>query len=47
MNGLLLKNEKIIGSRTKISMQHYYPATYLLIVFNGNRALKTFKIIKH
>jgi len=47
MNGLLLKTEKIIGSRAKISMQHYLPATYLLIVFNENRALKTYKIIKH
>ena len=47
INGLLLINGKINGNRTKIPLHHYYPATYLLKVFNENKALKTYKIIKH
>ncbi len=47
MNGKLLVKKKIGGERITLSMNQLLPATYLLIVVQDNKELKTFKIIKH
>ena len=46
MSGKLLSNEKITGSQTQIIMSQLVPASYLLVVKQGNIGLKTFKIVK-
>ena len=46
MNGKLLQNEKISGSQTSIVMSNLVPATYFVKVVQGNKEVKTFKIIK-
>ena len=46
MNGKLLQNEKIIDNQTSISMSNLVRANYLVIVIQGNKEVKTFKIIK-
>ena len=45
--GNLLQNNKIEGNETNISMQSFFPATYILKVIQGNKEIKTFKIIKN
>ena len=47
MNGKLLQNEKITGNQTSIVMSNLLPATYLVKVIQGNKEVKTFKIIKN
>ena len=47
MNGKLLQNEKIAGNQTSIVMSNLVPATYFVKVVQGNREIKTFKIIKN
>ncbi|MBN2164781.1 MAG: T9SS type A sorting domain-containing protein [Marinilabiliaceae bacterium] len=47
MNGKLLQNEKITGSQTSIVMSNLVPATYFVKVIQGNKEVKTFKIIKN
>lgn len=46
MQGKLLQNEEIIDSETSIYMSNFVPATYFLKVTEGNKEMKTFKIIK-
>lgn len=47
MNGKLLQNEKITGNQTSIVMSNLVPANYFVKVTNGNKEVKTFKIIKN
>jgi hypothetical protein len=47
MNGKLLQNEKITGNQTNIVMSNLLPATYFVKVIQGNKEVKTFKIIKN
>jgi hypothetical protein len=47
IKGMLLENKKIEGIETRITMSNYIPSTYILNVSNGNKELRTFKIIKH
>ena len=47
MNGKLLQSEKITGNQTSIIMSNLLPAAYFVRVVQGNKEVKTFKIIKH
>ncbi len=47
MQGKLLQNEKITDIQTSISMGSFVPATYFVKVIQGNKEVKTFKIIKN
>jgi hypothetical protein len=47
MNGKLLQNEKITSDHTSIVMSNLVPATYFVKVTEGNKEIKTFKIIKN
>ena len=47
INGKLLQNEKITGNQTSIVMSNLLPATYFVKVIQGNKEVKTFKIIKN
>ena len=47
MNVKLLQNEKITGNQTSIVMSNLLPATYFVKVIQGNKEVKTFKIIKN
>jgi len=47
MNGKLLQSEKITGKQTRIVMSNLVPATYFVKVTEGNKEVKTFKIIKN
>jgi len=47
INGKLLQNEHITGSRTSISMRNLVSATYFVKVMLRNKEVKTFKIIKN
>jgi hypothetical protein len=46
MNGKLLETKKIEGNPTSIVTGKLVPATYFLKVTNGDKEVKTFKIIK-
>ena len=46
MNGRLLQSEKIIGNQTNINMQGLVSATYFVKVNQGNKTVKSYKIIK-
>jgi hypothetical protein len=46
MQGKLLQNEMITGDQTSIIMNNLVPATYFVKVTEGNKEVKTFKIIK-
>ncbi|HRU72493.1 MAG TPA: T9SS type A sorting domain-containing protein [Paludibacteraceae bacterium] len=46
MDGKLCQNEKITGNQTSIAMSNLVPATYFVKVVQGNKEIKTFKIIK-
>ena len=47
MQGKLIQNEKITGTQTSIGMSNLVPATYFVKVIQGNKEVKTFKIIKN
>ena len=47
MNGKLLQIEKITGNQTSIVMSNLVPANYFVKVIQGNKEVKTFKIIKN
>jgi len=47
MNGKLLQSEEITGNQTSIVMSNLVPATYFVKVVQGNKEVKTFKIIKN
>jgi hypothetical protein len=46
MNGNLLQNQKITSNQTKIAMSKLVTAIYFVKVFQKNKEVKTFKIIK-
>jgi hypothetical protein len=46
-NGKLLQSEKITGNPTSIVMSNLVPATYFVKVTEGNKEVKTFKVIKN
>ena len=46
MQGKLLESKKITGNQTGIVMSNLVPATYFIKVIQGNKEIKTFKIIK-
>ena len=46
MNGKLLQSEKISGNQTSIVMSNLVPSSYFVKVIQGNKEVKTFKIIK-
>ena len=47
INGNLLLSNTIEGQETNIIMQTLLPSTYFLKVIQGNKDIKTFKIIKN
>jgi hypothetical protein len=47
MNGKLLQNKKVTDNETSINMSKLVPATYFVKVTEGNKELKTFKIIRN
>ncbi|GAB4451343.1 MAG: hypothetical protein Fur0028_06900 [Bacteroidales bacterium] len=47
MNGKLLQSEKITSNQTSIVMSNLVPATYFVKVIQGNKEVKSFKIIKN
>lgn len=47
INGKLLESKKIESNKTSIVMSNFVPATYFLKVTEGNKEVKTFKIIKN
>lgn len=47
MQGKLIQNEKITGTQTSIGMSNLVPATYFVKIIQGNKEVKTFKIIKN
>ncbi len=47
INGKLLETKKIEGSETSIVMSDLPPAVYFLKVIQGDKEVKTFKIIKN
>lgn len=47
INGSLLIEKDIKDNETSISMQNCLPSTYILKVVQGNKEIKSFKIIKH
>lgn len=46
ISGKLLQSEKITGNQTRIVMRNLVPSTYFVKVIQGNKEVKTFKIIK-
>jgi len=47
MNGKLLQSEIISANQTNIVVSNLAPASYFLKVIQGNKEVKTFKIIKN
>lgn len=47
MEGKLCQNEKITGNQTNIVMSNLVVATYFVKIIQGNKEIKTFKIIKN
>jgi len=47
MNGKLLQSEKITGNQISIVVSNLVPANYFVKVIQGNKEVKTFKIIKN
>ena len=47
MNGKLVKQEKLSGAETTISLSELSKATYILKVLDNNKEIKTFKIVKN
>jgi hypothetical protein len=47
INGSLIKDNKVEGNETSLSMQNLLPSVYFLKVTDKNKVIKTFKIIKN
>lgn len=47
MNGKILQSEKITDNQTIIFMSNLFPAVYFVKIIQGNKEVKTFKIIKN
>ena len=46
INGKLIENKKIDGKETYINMLNLVPATYFIKVIQGDKEIKTFKVVK-
>jgi len=46
-SGKLLESKKMEGDETSISMRNLPPATYFIKVTEGNKQIKSFKIVKN
>jgi hypothetical protein len=46
INGILLQDEKVKGSETKISLENFLSSVYFLKVLRNNSEVKVFKIVK-
>lgn len=46
MNGNLLENKKLTGSKSTIAMEALVPATYFLKITDNQKEIKAFKIVK-
>lgn len=46
LNGRLLQQQEISGTKTELRVEELAPATYILKVNAGNKELKTFRILK-
>lgn len=46
-NGKPLESKKVTGNETQISMGIYLPSVYFLKIFDNQKEIKTFKIIKN
>ena len=47
LNGKLILQKKMTGNKQTIQMQNYKPATYILIVTEANKEVRTYQIVKH
>jgi hypothetical protein len=47
VNGRLLTTKKVAGIRTSIIMRNFVPTTYFLKITNGEKEVKTFKIVRN
>jgi hypothetical protein len=47
MQGKLLQSEKLTEIETQINMSNYVPSTYFVKVIQGDKKIKSFKIIKN
>ena len=47
IQGKLLQNEKITERQSRVLMYNLLPATYFVKILEGNKEVKTFKIIKN
>ncbi|MFH0841053.1 MAG: T9SS type A sorting domain-containing protein [Bacteroidota bacterium] len=47
INGILLQTDKVEGNETTIPMNTLLPSIYFLKVFEGNKEIVTYKIIKN
>lgn len=47
ISGKLLQSKKINDSQTSIVMRNFAPAIYFVKVMDGNKEVKTFKVIKN
>ena len=47
IQGKLLQNEKITDRQSRVLMYNLLPATYFVKILEGNKEVKTFKIIKN
>jgi hypothetical protein len=47
LNGKLIKSSKLISNETVIDFKETAASSYFLSVFDGNKEVKTFKIIKN
>ena len=47
LNGKLILQKKITGSRQTVHMQNYKPAIYILKVTEDNKEIRTYQIVKH
>ena len=46
-NGRLIQNKRITGTETVIEMGNLLPASYYLNIYDSQKEIKTFKLIKN
>lgn len=47
INGVLLERKEIVGSESQINLENLNPSIYMLKIFNNEKEVKAFKIIKY
>ncbi|MEI7596927.1 MAG: T9SS type A sorting domain-containing protein [Bacteroidota bacterium] len=47
INGRVLENKEINSDKTNVTMSNLVPANYFLVVVQGTKTMKTFKIVKN